>query len=497
MKKIIIIFGLLLILVPIKTSADGMIVPMPDYYMYESDQRAVILYEGGTQTETMVLSVKFQGNAKDFAWIIPVPNQPEITKGSDTLFTAVSELTQGNYYNYYGASELGLGSTRNVTQDVSVVETKKVDYYDITTLTSTDSQALVKWLNDNGYPYPAGSEYIFNSYITNNWYFVALKIDTTALAGTAATTDLREGHATPLKLTFKAKNLVYPLKISSVVTESITKKTNTNTNNNLNTNSPYILEDTSTGPAVDSAIYPYYPSQVSVELYILADHKKTLANFTTAYGNWVKKSVIEDWAANDQGDPLLSPSRDKYFLTKLTRQMTYFQMSEDLFPRDASDNKKVISGSQYDWLNLEVILMFLLAVSLYTVFIFAIGIFSPLGLAFVIFTLVQFKAKSRAWRIIAWIVQIGVTAVYYLVAAVIILAFLGSPYGLAELPRSLISGGYSSSEFLSSDSLIWLFTFLLPLAVFLALPVLTLVWQSRYRKNRALKPAAINNLNKK
>lgn len=487
MKKIISVLGLILFLTPQFALADGMVVSPPDYYVYESDQRAVILYEDSTQTETMVLSVKFQGNADDFAWIVPVPNEPTITKGSDELFAALSELTQSQYYNYkYSGAELGLGAADDYRQQVTVIQTQKVDYYDIATLTSTDSQALVKWLNDNGYTYPSGSEYVFNSYINNQWYFVAVKIDASSLASSTVGKDFREGHLSPLKLVFKAKNMVYPLKISSVVTESAY---NTNSNGNLNTNQIYPILDTgqesqNTGLTIEDSIYPYKPTSVDVELYILASHKKTLTDFSTTYGNWVKKSDMEKWAVDDQGDPLLAPSESKYFLTKLSRSMAYADMKEDLFPRDAKDDKKVVSGGQNNWLSLQYMLMFLLAFSIYTVFVFVIGIFSPFGLAFIIFTLVQFKTKSKAWRIFAWIVQIKVTAIYYLAADLILLAFVANPYGLAEIPRNIISGSYSGSGAFSADSLVWFFTFLTPLAIFLALPIIAMIWQVRFNKNK-------------
>lgn len=491
MKKIIVILGLILFLAPKFALADGMIMPRPDYYIYESDQRAVILYEDSTQIETMVLSIKFQGNADDFAWIIPLPGEPSITKGSDELFTALSELTASQYYDYrYSDVGLGLGATEKAGQPVTVIQTQKVDYYDITTLTSTDSQALVKWLNLNGYQYPSSGQYVFNSYIQNNWYFVAIKIDTSALTSSAGS-DLKEGHATPIKFTFQAKNLVYPLKISSVVGDTAYRRI---TNTNANTNTPvYIEEETEESlPSSESVIYPYYPSSVDVELYILADHKKTLPSFTTAYANWVKKDTIEKWAVDDQGDPLLSPQENKYFLTKLTRYMTYEQMSEDLFPRDAADNKKVTGSSTVDWYSFENLILFILAFSLYSVFVFVLGIFSPFGLAFIIFTLIQFRAKSRAWRIIAWIVQIKVTLIYLLVAGLIFLAYLADPYNLADMPRTIISGSSSISSLFSSTSALWFLTLFIPFLILLAGLIMTMIWQVRYQK----KKSSVNNIKK-
>ena len=53
-KSIFILFALFL-LAPINVWADGMIIPPPYHYVYETDQKAVIFYEKGV--ETLILSI--------------------------------------------------------------------------------------------------------------------------------------------------------------------------------------------------------------------------------------------------------------------------------------------------------------------------------------------------------------------------------------------------------------------------------------------------------
>lgn len=72
--------------------ADGVIFSSPDYLIQESGQRAVIFYENGK--ETLILSITFKRNAKDFGWVIPVPQKPEATKSSDEIFTSLERIVQ-------------------------------------------------------------------------------------------------------------------------------------------------------------------------------------------------------------------------------------------------------------------------------------------------------------------------------------------------------------------------------------------------------------------
>jgi hypothetical protein len=210
-------FGLLimvLVLFPTLVRADGMIIPKPSYYVDESGQKAVIWHDG--KRETLILSTSFSGNAEDFAWIIPVPAKPEVTYSKDELFTALEDYTRPKVQDRYPAPLMGVNLIQSGIDDysakVTVVETKKVDIYDVSVLEATDGTALRKWLEDNGYEYPATKDHLLQYYVTRNWYFVAAKISATATD--YAGSSLRQGHATPLKISFETAQIVYPLKIS-------------------------------------------------------------------------------------------------------------------------------------------------------------------------------------------------------------------------------------------------------------------------------------------
>ncbi len=81
--------------------------------------------------------------------------------------------------------------------------------YDVSIISGTDSNALIKWLNENEYLITDAAQSVIGFYVQKGWYFVALKISLEATSDTA--TALK-----PIKITFDSTQPIYPLKISSI-----------------------------------------------------------------------------------------------------------------------------------------------------------------------------------------------------------------------------------------------------------------------------------------
>ncbi|MFH1171278.1 MAG: DUF2330 domain-containing protein [bacterium] len=478
-------FALLLLLtafvVPTATFADGMIISPPQYPVYESEQRAVIQYDATSQTETLIVTMRFQGTADDFAWILPVPSTPTVTKGSAEVFTSLENLIYNSSRSSKGALDYATGGVANAPESVSIINREKIDYYDITTLSSTDSSALTTWLNENGYTFPSTSSYILNTYITNKWRFVAVKFDLSAVA--KAESDLRSGYAVPLKLVFHTPNPVFPLRISSVMSPSTAlipvplEETNAATTTNTSDNNTSTAADQPpTNSSGTSEIYPIQPpSSISINLYILADHKKEIPGFSTSYASWVKKSDVESWAVDDVGNPLLTTSQKKLYLTKLTRSMTTSEMQSDLFPRNAKNNHPVgVSGISS--INLQVLLSMAIIFSMSCIIITVFGVFSPFGILFILFTIVQIKTRSAAWRVVAWIVQIFCTLVHFAFGVVVALFVIQSGDFFTALSFGTLANVSSRPS-----AVIIAIPFLLVLGVIAAAPIVVLALQTRWR----------------
>lgn len=466
MKKIIFAISLVIIIMPAIASADGAIFPPPDYWMQETDQKAVIFHN--ENTETMILSVTFRGDAENFSWIVPTPSRPAVSKSTDELFTALDKLTAPEYG--YRVMPMYSGATRDeagMASGVTVLETKKVEYYDITVLEANDPEALTKWLKDNNYQFPEEGKYLFNDYINNEWYFTAIKIDAKSLSG-GIETQLRQGHAVPLKFTFASSKVVFPLKISGIAEyfkypdepTSMESGERGGTGIAVGTNS-------ATSEIVPSYDY-YYPWQpgVNILLYVFADHKKDLPGFSTSYANRIKSDDIEKLAVESNGDYWIQPEERKYYLTKLSRYMQPSEMTYDLYLRDADDNKKV-GVAEADWQNILVsILVFLIMLSVSLV----IGIISPPGLIFVICILSHLFVKNNVVKIIAWIFQSLVLLAMTTFGALVL--FVRSSYGF----RYWVGYSYEG---------VMMLAVLVAWAIFFAGMVAVMIWQIlRLRKNK-------------
>jgi len=290
------------------------------------------------------LSVTFQGDAEDFAWIVPTPSQPEVSKSSDELFASLDEITHimPDYPKMAGFGYMG--SMDSMNEGVLVLATKQVGYYDISVLAAYDSTALVKWLNENGYNYPEEGRYILGEYIDNGWYFTAIKI-VDEYAGKAVRGQLRDGHAIPLRLDFATEKIVYPLKISSVVTDEFL-------NSKPVVDYEYMEDyDGVTIPVPDPRRAPdryYRDESMGILLYVITDSKQMIPKFDTLYAGWVKNETIEDLAYGDEGNSWMEVSQEKYFLTKLYRRMERSQMTSDLFLRQAKDNDAMNAPQEKD-----------------------------------------------------------------------------------------------------------------------------------------------------
>jgi len=213
---------LLLLTTATPALADGGFFPDSVYRdLYESEQKALILYGNstGNYTEQLILSVSFEGDAEDFAWVIPVPNLPEIAVTDAELFWELSDFTAVEVPRGGGCYGAFPGEGEGEDGGVDVIEEQVVGPYATATLSATNATALADWLNANGYIFPEEGQEIVSEYIEKEWYFVATKINAIE-EGTNYT--LAEGAIEPIVLSFASNQTVYPLRISSLSTKTAT-----------------------------------------------------------------------------------------------------------------------------------------------------------------------------------------------------------------------------------------------------------------------------------
>ncbi len=188
--------------------------------LYQSNQQALILYDSSAvnATQHLVLSVSFEGEAEEVAWVIPVPGKPEISLSDSEVFRELSDFTVPPIPKRpWWAIGCGLGDIGPPSDGVDVIDEKVVGPYATATLSATDPTALVDWLNTNGYHFPDEGEPIIAEYIDKEWYFVATRINA---VDTATGIALEEGLIEPIVLSFPTDEIVYPLRITSLSAKS-------------------------------------------------------------------------------------------------------------------------------------------------------------------------------------------------------------------------------------------------------------------------------------
>ena len=215
MKKIFFFILIFIVLAfcfaPISLADGGFFFPLYRD-MYEPNQLAMIVFDD--MVEKIIFQIDYEGDAEDFAWVVPVPGYPKLFSVEDDIFYELHKLTQPPPPSSFGCG-WGAGVPTSGLEDdgVHVWEENQVGIYHITTLSATDPNSLVVWLNDNGYAFPAEGQEILDYYVQRSWFFVAMKIQHEE---TMNSSENYTGAIQPIGIMFFSDDMIYPLKISKL-----------------------------------------------------------------------------------------------------------------------------------------------------------------------------------------------------------------------------------------------------------------------------------------
>jgi len=394
--------------------ADGGIFVPERYYGNETSQKAFIYYQN--QIESLVISASYQGNAKDFAWVVPTPNKPEITKSNSDLFTTLDKITKTEDNGpaiVYDQALNGLGAT-SAAKPVTVVEQKKVDIYDTTILQATDDQALAKWLNDHGYTFPSTESAMLKSYIDDDWYFTIAKIQNSALDSSGVQRQLTTGAITPLRLTFQSKEIIYPMKLTKIALDFATENYN---------KMPKVLGGPSPEPV---------SNDMSISLYVLTDSKMTQDSVDTIWADWTSPKDIKVINESVSDNNWINPS-GKLFLTKMQKTINLSNISNDFKIVKAPDNSQypvpAYKTAEFWATNLIVLIVSMLAYLL-----------TPIGLVFVLAIVLQIFVRQKWLYILCSIYQISSCL---LIAIIWLIVLLASDSGFGAIVQTAGDAGFT------------------------------------------------------
>ena len=125
-KRHIIFVPLIVLLLTASLYADGCFVWKKGADLNEPTQKAIIYWKKGK--EIMVLQVKYEGAAEDFAWIVPLPAKPKVSAidADKSPFAEISLYTQLRRRWGYRGKQAGIEQEATVKSSLIEAEKEKV-----------------------------------------------------------------------------------------------------------------------------------------------------------------------------------------------------------------------------------------------------------------------------------------------------------------------------------------------------------------------------------
>ena len=207
----------------------GFYVAQADAKLFNKSSKVVLTRDGEKTAITMAND--YQGDAKQFAVVIPVPTFIERKQIGVVDMPTIDHLdafTAPRLVEYHdddpcapkppmpvAMSRAGGGAMLQEDRagryrGVTVEATYDVGEYDVSILSAQESGGLVNWLTDNGYRIPAGAEAVLGSYIKQNMRFFVAKVNLDRMQLIGA------GYLRPLQVRYDTAKFMLPLRLGTV-----------------------------------------------------------------------------------------------------------------------------------------------------------------------------------------------------------------------------------------------------------------------------------------
>jgi hypothetical protein len=178
------------------------------------------------------IQIQYEGDAENFAWIIPVTAVPEVMVGSQALFDNMLQATVPTFTinttsigdcNSFGIgcggfADSALGGLENASSFAGdsggggesggpdILDRGFAGAFEYVTLTGDNVQEIIDWLDANGYAQDPDAPPILEEYLQDNFVFVAVKLKSGA--------DVSEIH--PLAIRYAGIEPCIPIKLTRI-----------------------------------------------------------------------------------------------------------------------------------------------------------------------------------------------------------------------------------------------------------------------------------------
>ena len=231
--KILITMAAALLTVAITTSAQafcGFYVARADTSLFNRASQVVLVRDENRTVITMAND--FEGEAEDFAVVVPVPTMIEreqIHVGDRAIIQHLDAYTSPRLVEYHDPDPCTMYKRREMmdmdssfpsasvqekraarSRGVTIEASYTVGEYDILILSASQSDGLIRWLNENGYRIPDGAERVVDSYLKQDMRFFVAKVNV------AEQSKLGYQYLRPLQVAYESNKFMLPIRLGTL-----------------------------------------------------------------------------------------------------------------------------------------------------------------------------------------------------------------------------------------------------------------------------------------
>jgi hypothetical protein len=181
----------------------------------QSAQRIIFAVDKAQGKVEAYVSVNYVGAAEEFAWVVPLPNNPQVDVIEAASFNTLELATNPRFlfpqrtcqtFDEISRSLDGRTGSAPPGSGVDVLQQGQVGPYDFSVVGGTNGGDITDWLRQNGYRVTQPMEPLITSYTDMGMVFLAMKLQ----GGKEA------GDIQPVKMTFDAQQAMIPLRLAAV-----------------------------------------------------------------------------------------------------------------------------------------------------------------------------------------------------------------------------------------------------------------------------------------
>jgi hypothetical protein len=216
----------------------GFYVAKADTKLYNKASQVAIARAGDRTVLTMAND--YQGEAKDFALVVPVPTvlkQEQVHVAEATLLDRLDAFSAPRLVEYFDADPCAIpqyerqfgqllpppmlpalqasgASDRAKALGVTIEEKFSVGEYDILILGAQESDGLQTWLKENGYQLPSGANALLKPYIRQKMKFFVAKVNLDKFDDSGFT------RLRPLQIAYQSPRFMLPIRLGMLNAET-------------------------------------------------------------------------------------------------------------------------------------------------------------------------------------------------------------------------------------------------------------------------------------